>query len=65
MSKSSSHASHAADVREAYEAQMTFRLTEKEQRGLHLVAARKGTKAASLLRMYIREVYRTTFGKEL
>lgn len=58
-------ASTAAKVRDEYAAQMTFRLQEKEQRALHLLAERDGMKAASLLRRYIREMYRTTFGKEV
>jgi DNA-binding GntR family transcriptional regulator len=44
---------------------MSFRLTEKEAKALHLLAQRDGSKAAALLRRYIRETYRLIFGKEV
>lgn len=57
--------STAANLRNPYDVQMTFRLQEKEQRALHLLAERDGSKAASLLRRFIRDAFRNTFGKEV
>lgn len=57
--------SRADEVRTPYDVQMSFRLQPKEQRALHLLAERDGMKAAAMLRKYIREMYRATFGKEV
>jgi hypothetical protein len=63
--KSRRPATTAADVRDAYNTQMSFRLQAREQRALHLLAERDGVLAAGLIRRWIREAYRTTFGKEV
>jgi len=55
----------AADIRDPYNVQMTFRAQACELRALHLLAERDGSKAASLLRRWIRESYRAAFGKEV
>lgn len=61
----SSDSRKATEIREAYDVQMTFRLQPGEQRALHLLAQRDGMKAAAMLRRFIREQYRTVFGKEV
>lgn len=55
----------AAKVREEYSQQMSFRLSKREATALHLLAQRDGAQAASLLRRFIRDAFRTTFGKEV
>jgi hypothetical protein len=64
MSMAKSNTTSAA-VRDRYAQQMSFRLSEREAKALHILAQRDGSQAAPLLRKYIREAYRAVFGKEV
>jgi len=43
----------------------TIRLSDSELEGVHRVADRKGTAAGALIRQWIRDAFKKTFGEDV
>lgn len=54
-----------ARASERYQKQFTVRLSQKERAALHKLAVKRGTSAGTYFRTWLRDTYRTVFGKEV